>query len=208
MYISCRNERELFQAEVSQSVSQIEGLKEENNRLENELLSLRSINFDLQSILTKERQRVRVAQEENLQLSQQVSSLQLDLERERIERKKLGEKEGRTPSNPITRSSSSSDFLQFQSSSRRQSPLSFQEKNAEEADQLRTRISALSQSLLDKQSLINGLSSDKQLLQIQIERLEAEIREITSNTNFSNNDFSAHSGKSMSTAMEIKFEFL
>jgi len=42
---------------------------------------------------------------------------------------------------------------------------------------LRMRITALTQSLLEKQGLINNLSSDKQLLQINVERLQEQLQQ-------------------------------
>jgi hypothetical protein len=135
-------------------------------------------------MLSNEKQKVNSIQEENLQLSQAMSSLQLDFEREKIEKKKLQEKYDFQLSrgDSMTRSSSSTDFH----SNVRQSPDPFSSRfyneGTNETEQLRTRIAALSQSLLEKQSLINGLSADKQLMQINVERLQAQIQNVTRNS--------------------------
>jgi len=178
-----RNERELLNAEISQSRSYIETLKDETLRLEAQIAHYRSKNNELQNLLSKEKQRLNATQEDNLHLSQTISTLQLDLEREKIDKKKLKEKYDiemtRITSNKMSMSSSFTDY-------RGNSPDLFGHRvpdgNEEEIDQLRTRITALSQSLLEKQSLINGLSTDKQLLQINVERLHSQLQDMNQNS--------------------------
>ena len=57
----------------------------------------------------------------------------------------------------------------------------------DERDNLKTRIKALTQSLLEKQGLINNISADKQLLQIRVERLQAQIQEMADSSESNSN---------------------
>ncbi|CAG7692602.1 unnamed protein product, partial [Allacma fusca] len=189
---SLKNERELLHGEISQSRSLCDSLKDENRRLESDLQSLRSNLLELQEICSRDRNISHSIQEENLQLSQKVSSLQLEVEREKSEKRKLDEKVQKLANDNelgfsiATRSSSGStnDFTKASSLSRmNMSPVpslgSMSSDNFDERENLKTRIKALSQSLMEKQSLINNISADKQLLQIRVERMQAQIQELT-----------------------------
>lgn len=148
-------------------------------------------------------------QEENLQLSQQISTLQLDFERIRIEKIKLEEKlenslkSGNNNNSSIRKSSSFNDFET--TSSQQQQTLIYggAGHDFDETENLRTRITALSQSVLEKQNLINSLSSDKQLLQIRVERLQTRMQEMNQEVeyhqnidtiNFDDDGLTTHSG--------------
>ena len=164
----------MLQAEITQNRFYTDSLREENNRLESELTSLRTSNTTLHSLLSKEKQIRHNFQEENLKLSQHISTLQLDFEREKLEKMKLQEKVEKYEaggSSGMRKIHSMNDFeagqQKFGSSS-----------DFDETDTLRTRITALSQSLLEKQNYINALSADKQLLQLRIERLQSKLEEM------------------------------
>lgn len=177
-----RNERELLQADLSQTRAVVDSLKEDNIRLEKEVNTLRCFTEDLGVQLKREKETVSQLQSENLQVCQQLQSVQFELERERNERKKLQELVAQ-----YKRPTGSSHTID--SNVTNGSVFGVNNSLEKELSKLKTRISALSQSLYEKQSLINDLSTDKQLLQIQVERLKNDLKECR----VENNDF-CHGG--------------
>ncbi|CAL8111461.1 unnamed protein product [Orchesella dallaii] len=161
-----KNERELLQADLSQTRTAIESLKDDNVRLEKEVSTLRYFTEDLSAQLQREKENVGSLQSENLQVCQQLTSLQFQLEREKNERKRCEEQVAKYKESNVnsTDSNGQNGYLNN----------SYHEK---ELSKLKTRVTALSQSLYEKQSLINDLSTDKQLFQIEVERLKNELRD-------------------------------
>lgn len=188
LIIIFRSERELLNAEISQSRATSDSLREENNRLESELNSVRIMVSQLQRTLANEKENCCSLQEENLQCRQQVSVLQFELEKERSERRKLDELKLRNETEE-SQSARGSPFLDQK--------MSAASSNNDNDDNLRTRITALSQALLEKQSLINSISADKQLLQINVERLQDQIRQI-------NNEVSSNTSGFSQTGIDFK----
>lgn len=179
-FVFCRNERELLQADISQTRALVASLKDDNIRLEKEVSTLRCFAEDLGSQLKMEKDSGAMLQSENLQVCQQLTSLQFEMEREKNERRKYEELVA--------------NYKQSSSSSRNSSNHSFDRTSINghaggsiiddmEVSKLKTRISALSQSLYEKQSLINDISTDKQLLQIEVERLKNDLRESRAESN-------------------------
>jgi chromosome segregation ATPase len=178
-----RSERELLNAEISQSRATVESLREEVRRLETDVTTNRSIVTQLQRQLTREKQSSSSLQEENLQQRQQVSVLQFELEKEKSEKRKLEETKSRYENDEATQSARVSPDPRHSASN-----------YSENDENLRTRITALSQALLEKQSLVNNLSADKQLLQIKAERLQEEMRRMGNEISANSSGFS-HTGK-------------
>lgn len=166
-----RSERELLNAEISQCRSTTDSIREETLRLESELSSTRSLVSQLQKQLSDEKSLSSTLQDENLQLRQQHSSSQYELDLEKSERRKLEEWK--------TQRDADENTYQGQIAGRI-SPTDSRKYNnygGDSEETLRMRITALTQSLLEKQGLINNLSSDKQLLQINVERLQEQIQQ-------------------------------
>lgn len=138
--------------------------------MEKEIGTLRYYSEDLSNHLKKEKEVVGTLQNENLQVCQQLTSLQFELEREKNEKRKSQEL--------VTQYKNQMQSAQskvYDSSINQNGCLS--DGKDKELQKLKTRLNALSQSLLEKQSLINDISTDKQLLQIEVERLKNELRD-------------------------------
>ncbi|ODM98662.1 Golgin-84 [Orchesella cincta] len=161
-----KNERELLQADLSQTRTTVESLKDDTVRLEKEVSTLRSFTEDLGAQLHREKETVGSLQSENLQVCQQLTSLQFQLEREKNERKRCEEQVAKYKESSGNSSDSSGQNGYLSNSN-----------HEKELSKLKTRVNALSQSLYEKQSLINDLSTDKQLFQIEVERLKNELRD-------------------------------
>jgi len=175
----------LLNAEISQSRATVESLKDEVRRLESDIVTNRSLVSQLQRQLTNEKRTSSTLQEEALQLRQQVSVLQFEVEKERNDSRKLTESLNRK-NDEMNRSPRATPFPDQRHTSTGQ---------PDSEDNLRMRITALSQTLLEKQSLINNLSADKQLLQIKVERLQDEMRQLGNEQSARSAGFS-HTGES------------
>ena len=188
-----------------------------------EIQQVRSNLAEVQENCSKERAINHKIEEENLQHSQKISSLKLELERERSEKRKLLDDRQIL----MKKTGSESDLnshqhhqqhQQLQFASSRGSPVEFPSigsssnnnrtlspsitldtnPHVDERENLKTRIKALSHTLMEKQSLINNISADKQMLQIRVERLQQQVQEMMANDSSSHNSCGlTHTGKSI-----------
>ncbi|XP_021946169.1 golgin subfamily A member 5 [Folsomia candida] len=178
-----KSERELLNAEISQCRSSSDSIREDTQRLESELLSLRSLMVQLQKQLYDEKSMSSTLQDENLLLRQQLSGACYELDLEKSERRKLEEWKAQ-------QAEECQSFNNGRNSPNMASDTARKYNNnfgGDNEETLRMRITALTQSLLEKQGLINSLSSDKQLLQINVERLQDQLHQVGNEYASSNN---------------------
>jgi len=173
-----RNEKDLLEAEIQQTRLTLDSLRDEIRRLEADSSKNRKSISQLQDQLNSEKNINHSLQEDNLRLSQQVSSIRFDMEREISDRRKIEEKLAKA--------------LSCTKENVNQSSCGNSTGESNEITKLKTRISALSQSLLEKQGLVNRLSSEKQLVDIQVERLQNHVKQLTDQQEF--NDSTTNGG--------------
>lgn len=149
-------------------------------RLEKEVSTLRCFTEDLGSQLKMEKNSGAMLQTENLQVCQQLTSLQFEMEREKNEKRKYEDLVANYKQASSSRNSSNHSFDRMSNNNGNAGGNSIDDM---EVSKLKTRVSALSQSLYEKQSLINDISTDKQLLQIEVERLKNDLRESRAESN-------------------------
>jgi hypothetical protein len=152
----------------------------------------------LQKQLSDEKSLSSTLQDENLLLRQQFSGLSYELDLEKSERRKLEEWKTQQQREAADENSQNNYHGRMSPiadgySSRKYNNNNFGGGDSEET--LRMRITALTQSLLEKQGLINNLSSDKQLLQINVERLQGQLQQAGTEYALSNNSGFSQTGK-------------